>query len=75
MKKTLLAVLIAVLCVVFCASVLVACQDNPTYTVTYVGGDGATGAPPTEANHAEGDVFKLAQNSFQKEGYTFAGWN
>ena len=74
MKKYLLTTLVAILCVVFCVGVFTACE-KPTYTVTYVGGDGATGTAPTEANHFEGDVFKLAQNSFAKADYTFAGWS
>ena len=74
MKKYLLTILVAILCVVLCAGVLTACQDTK-YTVTYLGGVGATGTAPTEADHVEGDVFKLAQNSFTKDGYTFNGWN
>lgn len=76
MRKSSLTILIVMLCLVLCASLFVACEEQPTsYSVTYVGGNGTTGTAPTEESHKEGDVFKLAQNTFEKVGYVFAGWN
>ena len=45
-----------------------------TYSVTFVGGTGATGDAPTMESKAEGDKFDLPQNTFVKEDYDFDGW-
>ncbi len=45
-----------------------------TYSVTFVGGTGATGDAPTMEAKAEGDKFDLPQNTFVKEDYDFDGW-
>ena len=44
------------------------------YSVTFVGGTGATGDAPTMEAKAEGDKFDLPQNTFVKEDYDFDGW-
>ncbi|EHQ88486.1 InlB B-repeat-containing protein [Desulfosporosinus youngiae] len=50
--------------------------DAPnTYTVTFVGGTGATGTAPTQAATGANGTFALPANTFTKTGYTFAGWN
>ncbi|MBC2727058.1 InlB B-repeat-containing protein [Desulfosporosinus sp.] len=46
-----------------------------TYTVTFIGGAGATGVAPTQAATAENGTFQLPTNTFTKTGYTFAGWS
>ena len=51
---------------------------SQTYTVTFVGGDGATGNPPalTGGNTvADGTKITLPNNTFEKEGYTFSKWS
>ena len=45
-----------------------------TYSVTFVGGTGATGDAPTMEAKAEGDKFDLPKNTFVKEDYDFDGW-
>ncbi len=46
-----------------------------TYTVTYVGGEGATGTAPVESK-AEGETVTLAAaNTFTKANSTFVGWS
>ncbi len=45
-----------------------------TYSVTFVGGTGATGDAPTMEAKAEGDKFDLPQNTFVKKDYDFDGW-
>jgi len=49
-------------------------KTTATKTVTYSGGDGATGTAPTQAATIPGKSFTLADNTFTKAGYTFAGW-
>ena len=49
-------------------------QIKETYSVTFVGGTGATGDAPTMEAKAEGDKFDLPQNTFVKEDYDFDGW-
>lgn len=44
------------------------------YTVTFVGGDGATGTAPTQDPVTAGTQITLPANTFTKDGYTFAGW-
>lgn len=46
-----------------------------TYAITFKGGPGATGMPPTMASKAAGESFTLPANTFTREGYTFAGWS
>ncbi len=46
-----------------------------TYTITYIGGDDATGIAPTESDKVEGATFVIAENTFEKSGYTFIGWS
>ncbi len=45
------------------------------YNVRYVGGEGATGTPPTQKNVTAGTTITLADNPFTKEGYVFGGWS
>ena len=49
-------------------------SSTATKTVTYAGGDGATGTAPTQAATKPGDSFVLAANAFTKTGYKFVGW-
>lgn len=44
------------------------------YTVTFVGGTGATGTAPTQDPVTAGTQIRLPANTFTKDGYTFAGW-
>lgn len=44
-----------------------------TYTVVYLA-DGGTGTMPSETKTFDGDYFIPKQCLFQKEGYSFAGW-
>lgn len=43
-------------------------------TVTYVGGEGATGTPPTQAAMFAGQTFPAAANPFVKSDNHFTGW-
>jgi len=45
------------------------------HSVTYVGGTGATGTAPTQADVAEGVNFEVASNTFEKNGYSFVNWS
>lgn len=48
---------------------------SQTYTVTFVGGDGATGTAPTQDPVTAGTSITLpAATAFTKDGFTFAGW-
>ena len=47
---------------------------SQTYTVTFVGGEGATGTAPTQDPVTAGTTITLPANPFTKDGYTFAGW-
>lgn len=49
-------------------------DTTATKTVTYVGGDDATGTAPTQAATKPGASFVLAANAFTKTGYKFVGW-
>lgn len=80
MRKRIVTLLMAVLCVCLGVAVFAACgekndDDNTSYTVTYVGGDGATGTAPTEAAHKKGETFTVAQNTFVKDGFDFKNWS
>ncbi len=46
-----------------------------TYTVTYVGGEGAVGTAPIENEKSEGVKFEIAQNTFEKTDCRFVGWS
>lgn len=46
-----------------------------TYSVTFKGGDGATGTAPTIQDKKAGESFTLPANTFTNEGYTFDGWS
>ena len=47
---------------------------SQTYTVTFAGGNGATGTAPTQDPVTAGTPITLPANPFTKEGFTFAGW-
>lgn len=49
-------------------------KTTATKTVTYAGGDGATGTAPTQAATVPSAEFTLANNAFTKTGFTFCGW-
>lgn len=44
------------------------------YTVSFVGGDEATGIAPSSMTMEEGGTFIVPQNTFEKEGYAFYGY-
>ncbi len=50
-------------------------EEAATYSVTYVGGEGATGTAPEVKRYKEGETVTLAENPFTKEGYTFTAWS
>ena len=50
-------------------------EETATYSVTYVGGEGATGNAPEVKRYKEGETVTLAENPFTKEGYTFTAWS
>lgn len=70
LTKRALLVVLAVVCVLTLA--LTACQA--TATLTFVGGEGATGTAPEAITANVGEEITLPANTFTKEGYTFAGW-
>lgn len=45
------------------------------YTVTYEGGEGATGEAPATATCKEGTQIVLSANTFSRENYLFVGWS
>ncbi|MDE6441209.1 MAG: InlB B-repeat-containing protein [Clostridia bacterium] len=45
------------------------------HTITYAGGDGATGTAPMQDSVVAGTDITLAANSLTREGYTFVGWD
>lgn len=49
-------------------------DSTTTFTVTYAGGEGATGTAPTQAATVPGKTFSVKENAFAKTGYVFAGW-
>ena len=50
-------------------------EEAKTYSVTYVGGEGATGTAPEAKRYKEGETVTLAENPFTKEGYAFTAWS
>ena len=50
-------------------------ETETKYTVTYVGGEGATGEAPATATCKAGTSILVAANTFTREGYIFAGWS
>lgn len=49
-------------------------ESTATKTVTYAGGEGATGTAPTQAATVPGGSFVLKANAFEKTGFVFCGW-
>jgi uncharacterized repeat protein (TIGR02543 family) len=48
----------------------------PVYTITYAAGIGGSGtAPTTPTSVSSGSTFTTPENTFIKNGFTFAGWN
>ena len=45
------------------------------YKVTFEGGDGTTGTPPTEKWWEPGNRILPTKNTLEKTGYTFEGWS
>lgn len=77
MKKLIFRTMAVMLFVCLGLTGFAACKpidSGDTFTVTYVAGDGTGTAPATE-KHAEGETFKVAENSFTYEGHTFETWN
>lgn len=52
-------------------------KDAPAinYTLTFAGGEGATGTAPSSIAAAAGTMITLPSNTFTKEGYLFKGWS
>lgn len=50
-------------------------QVETKYTLSFVGGEGATGEAPASITCKAGTVISLPQNTFSNEGYVFAGWS
>lgn len=82
MKKRIFRILAVVLLVCFGMTAIMACNpekepgpDTTDYTVTYVGGEGATGEAPAAETHKAGENFKLKANPFTKKGFAFTKWN
>ncbi len=77
MKRKALAVLLSALVACLLAVVMFGCKKAPeTYTVTYIGGEGAVGtAPVDDVLYKKGEKVTLKQNTFTKEGYEFTVWN
>ncbi len=73
--STLIAMLLAVVCVLVG---VVACGEPDeiplTYSVSFTGGEGATGTAPTMDAQTNGAKITLPANTFSKVGYTFANW-
>lgn len=46
-----------------------------TYTITFAGGEGATGTAPTKDPVPAGTKIELPDNTFTKEGWTFSKWS
>ncbi|MEL1136226.1 leucine-rich repeat protein [Desulfitobacterium sp. THU1] len=46
-----------------------------TYTITFIGGAGATGVAPIQTVTTAASIVVLPANTFAKAGYTFAGWS
>lgn len=55
--------------------VVVAQKTQETYTVSFTGGSGTTGVGPEIITGQPGKVVILPDNTFEKEGMSFAGWN
>lgn len=70
LTKRALLVVVAIVCVL--TLTLAACQS--TATLTFVGGEGAIGTPPRAITAKVGEEITLPENSFTKDGHTFAGW-
>lgn len=49
-------------------------KDSSDYTVSFLGGVGASGAAPKPDKVAEGVQFRLPTNPFRKTGASFGGW-
>ncbi len=78
-KHTILSVLVAICLLVTLIGSFTGCEfiwpKSPTFTVSFAGGDGATGTAPTVTDKQEGEVFTLPENTFEKEGHSFIGWS
>lgn len=70
LTKRALLVVVAIVCVF--TLTFAACQS--TATLTFVGGEGAIGTPPRAITAKVGEEITLPENSFTKDGHTFAGW-
>lgn len=54
---------------------LLAWQTQSKHTVSFAGGDGASGSVPESLEIAENGTFDLPANPFTKIGHTFTGWS
>lgn len=84
-KRKWLTILLSIICLMLFTIGLVSCGDREedppsseptaTYTLTYVGGEGATGNAPGAKKYDVGETVVLADNTFTKSGYMFVGWS
>lgn len=76
-KPTTLVVTIALVLALCLSFGVTGCnQPKPTqYTVTFVGGEGASGTAPAAQSKQEGEKITLPENTFAKEEHTFTGWS
>ncbi len=75
MKRNVLKLLLA-FSLSFCVLLgLTACENTPTYSVTFVGGENTTGMVAAISDLEENTQITLPENAFVKEGYAFKGWN
>ncbi len=49
--------------------------EIPAYTLSYRGGDGAGGNPPTAVKARAGETVTVSANTFTKSGYQFSVWS
>lgn len=50
-------------------------QATPAYTLTFEGGEGSTGTGPAPIVSTIGTKVTLPENTFEKEGFVFSGWD
>lgn len=50
-------------------------EKKETFTVTYEGGEGASGVVPSKKGIESGESVTLSDNAFKKEDHLFTGWS
>lgn len=78
-KPTTFVVTIALVIALVMAMGFTGCKKpEPTpaeYTISFVGGEGASGTAPAAQKKKEGETLILPANTFEKADCTFAGWS